>query len=163
MVTDTDSLTYIIETDDLYDDMKRDTDVFDFSEYDKNHKCFNISNKKVVGKFKCETNGLIIIEFVGLRSKMYSIKLEDLTEKKTGKGIKKCILKRNIHHNNYYDCLFSDKQEDKKQMVAFNTIRSVKHNISTVRLNKVGLSCYDDKRYLLDDGVTSYSYGHKNI
>jgi hypothetical protein len=34
-------------------------------------------NKKVVNKFKDETNGVPIIEFIGLRSKMYSIILDD--------------------------------------------------------------------------------------
>ena len=43
-----------------------------------------------------------------------------------------------------------------------NTIRSELHKINSYHLNKVSLSLYDDKRYLLDDGITSYAYGNKN-
>ena len=47
---------------------------FDFSNYSKDSKFLNETNKKVVGKMKDEFDGVIIIEFVGLKSKMYSIK-----------------------------------------------------------------------------------------
>ena len=47
---------------------------FDFSNYSKDSKFFNETNKKVIGKMKDEFDGVIIIEFVGLKSKMYSIK-----------------------------------------------------------------------------------------
>ena len=43
----------------------------------------DMENKKVVGKFKDETQGIPICEFIGLRSKMYSIKLDNDSEKKT--------------------------------------------------------------------------------
>jgi hypothetical protein len=33
----------------------------------------------------------------------------------------------------------------------------------SLEIQKVGLCCYDNKRYLLDDGITSYSYGHYKI
>ena len=41
-----------------------------------------------------------------------------------------------------------------------NTIRSDHHQISSYQINKTSLSCYDDKRYILDDGITSLAYGH---
>ena len=40
---------------------------------------------------------------------------------------------------------------------------STKHNISLVSQNKISLSCYDDKRYILDDGITTLAYGHYKI
>ena len=40
------------------------------------------------------------------------------------------------------------------------TIRSEYHQISSYHLNKISLSCYDDKRYILDDKKSSYAYGH---
>ena len=43
------------------------------------------------------------------------------------------------------------------------TIRSDCHEISSYKINKVSLSCFDDKRYILKDGKTSYAYGHKKI
>ena len=49
-------------------------DLFDFSSYSKDSRIFNETNKNVIGKMKDEFGGVIIIEFVGLKSKMYSIK-----------------------------------------------------------------------------------------
>ena len=40
------------------------------------------------------------------------------------------------------------------------TIRSEYHQISSYHLNKISLSCYDNKRYILDDKKSSYAYGH---
>ena len=48
--------------------------LFDFSNYHKDSKFFDETNKIVVGKMKNEFGGVIIDEFVGLKSKMYSIK-----------------------------------------------------------------------------------------
>ena len=48
--------------------------MFEFSNYSKNSKFFNDANKKVIGKMKDEYGGFIIDDFVGLKSKMYSIK-----------------------------------------------------------------------------------------
>ena len=43
------------------------------------------------------------------------------------------------------------------------TIRSDKHQMSSYEINKISLSCFDDKRYILDDGIRSYAYGNYNI
>ena len=67
LFTDTDSLTYHIETKDVYQDMKEDHELYDTSNYDKEHFLFNEANKKV-GKFKDETAGDPILEFVGLQN-----------------------------------------------------------------------------------------------
>ena len=48
--------------------------MFDFSNYSKDSKFFDETNKKVIGKMKDDFGGVIVIEFVGLNSKMYSIK-----------------------------------------------------------------------------------------
>ena len=42
-------------------------------------------------------------------------------------------------------------------------IRSSKHQIYTMELNKVSLSAYDDKRYILEDGISSYAYGNYQL
>ena len=47
--------------------------MFDFSNNSKDSNCFNETNKKVIGKMKDEFGGVIVSEFVGLKSKMYSI------------------------------------------------------------------------------------------
>ena len=72
LFTDTDSLCYEIEAEDVYQDFWNDKDQFDNSDYPKNSQYFDHTNKKVIGKFKDEASGIPILEFVGLRSKMYS-------------------------------------------------------------------------------------------
>ena len=69
LFTDTDSLTYEIETEDAYQDFWNDKDKFDNSDYPKKSPYYDESNKKVIGKFKDEACGIPIIEFVGLKSK----------------------------------------------------------------------------------------------
>jgi hypothetical protein len=69
-------------------------------------------------------------------------------------------LKKNITHKDYKNTLFSNVKEDQRKSVSFNNLRSIDHKIYLMKFTKIGLSCFDDKRYLLDDGITSYAYGH---
>ena len=41
-----------------------------------------------------------------------------------------------------------------------NVIRSIKHQLYTIEINKVSLSAYDDKRWIKKDGISSYAHGH---
>ena len=43
------------------------------------------------------------------------------------------------------------------------TIRSENHQIGSYKLNKISLSCFNDKRYILNNGINSYAYGHFKI
>ena len=61
-------------------------------------------------------------------------------------------------NGNYKETLFSNKQMHHKM----KTIRSQNHQLGSYEINKVSLSCFDDKRYILEDGITSYAYGHYN-
>ena len=100
LFTDTDSLCYEIKTEDFYKDMFQSKEYYDLS--DMKLEQFNDSeNEKVVGKFKDETQGIPICEFIGLRSKMYLIKLDDDTEKKTANGIVRNVIKKPLKHENY--------------------------------------------------------------
>ena len=110
LFTDTDSLTYEIETEDVYKNFWNDKDKFDNSDYSESSPYFDKTNKKVIGKFKDEAAGVPICEFVGLRSKMYSYMKDNKTGGKTAKGIKKNIIKNNIKHENYKQTLFENKQ-----------------------------------------------------
>ena len=157
--TDTDSLTYEIEAKDVYKDFWNDKDKFDNSNYPEDSKYFNKTNKKVIGKFKDETAGIPICEFVGLRSEMYSYMKDNQKGGKTAKGIKKNIIKKNITHDNYKNTLFNAEQMIHKM----KTIRSENHQLGSYEINKVSLSCFDDKRYICEDGKTSYAYGHYSI
>ena len=71
LFTDTDSLTYQIEREDIYSDFWKDKEFFDNSDYREDCPFYDKSNRKVIGKFKYEAGGEPIVEFVGLRSKMY--------------------------------------------------------------------------------------------
>ena len=159
LFTDTDSLTYEIETSDAYQDFWNDKDKFDNSDYPEDSQYFDKTNKKVIGKFKDEAAGIPITEFVGLRSKMYSYMKDNDKGGKTAKGIKKNIIKKNITHENYKNVLFNNKQMHH----TMKTIRSNLHQLGSYELNKVSLSCFDDKRYIRSNGVTSYAYGHYKI
>ena len=104
LFTDTDSLYYHIEHPDIEDGLVQIKEHLDFSEYDHTSKYYDRKNEKVLGKFKCETQGKPIIEFVGLRPKMYSILYKDAAsstrEKHRAKGISKAA-RRNLKHEEY--------------------------------------------------------------
>ena len=87
---------------------------------------------------------------------MYSYMKDNKRGGKTNKRIKKNILKNNIKHENYKQTLFENKQMHH----TMKTIRSQNHQIGSYEINKVSLSCFDDKRYILEDGISSYAYGH---
>ena len=75
--TDTDSLTYKIKSENVCEEFFKWKNLFDFSNYLKDSKFFVQTNKNVIGKMKDEFGGVIIAEFVGLKSKMHSIKKID--------------------------------------------------------------------------------------
>ena len=89
LFTDTDSLTYEIEAEDVYQKFWNDKDKFDNSDYPESSPYFDKTNKKVIGKFKDEAAGVPICEFIGMRSKMYSYIKDNQKGGKTAKGIKK--------------------------------------------------------------------------
>ena len=154
LFTDTDSLCYQIETEDIYKDFFRDKHLFDLSDVEGEFN--DNTNKKVLGKMKMEYPNDTIVEFIGLRSKMYSLKLKSEKEDKKAKGIVKSVINKNLHHEMYKETL------DKSQQIrsSMNVIRSMKHQIYTLTINKISLSPYDDKRYLRKNGIRSYSHGH---
>jgi hypothetical protein len=164
LFTDTDSLTYHICTDDVYRDLESIIhDYFDTSDYPKDHFLYSCKNAKVLGKMKDECGGKPPIEFVGLRSKMYSLLVQsseaEMTSKMTAKGIKKSYVKHHVRHEMYCDTLLSKKSTSAK----FRNFRSSCHKIQTVKFVKKCLSSYDDKRYILNDGVSTLAYGHYRL
>ena len=164
LFTDTDSLIYLIQTDDFYHDIRKDiTKKFDTSDYYGNHPSgINTDvNKKVIGKFKDEAAGNQITHFVGLRPKLYTFKVEtkykkdekdgkvkeiNLIEenKRKAKGVKKNVIKKYLSFEDYKKCLFTE-DESMKEM---NIIRSQNHDVYSMTVNKVALSANDDKRLI---------------
>jgi len=156
LMTDTDSLVYHITTPDIYRDMIDDLDSYDTSDYPPTHPAYSVTNKKKLGKMKDELASKPIKEFVGLRAKMYSILDYDGLEKKRAKGINKCTTDKYLRHASYRYALLHEQSSK----VTMQTIRSLSHRLYTVQLYKTGLSPYDDKRYVLDDKVTTLAHGH---
>ena len=162
LFTDTDSFLYEIQTEDFYKDISGDVrDRFDTSDYPEKHPSEIPTgiNKKVLGMFKDEAAGKNIKEFVGLRSKLYSYKMEEGKENKRCKGIKKAVVEKTIRHEDYKKCLETGKEQLRKQ----NIIRSYEHVLYTEEVNKVALSSADDKRYLLKDSYDTLAWGHRTI
>ena len=91
LFTDTDSLLYEINSEDIYEQYFEDRELFDFSGYPIDSKYYDGTNKKVHGKMKNEFNEVKIIEFVGLKSKMYSLISVDDREVNKAKGVNKKI------------------------------------------------------------------------
>ena len=70
--TDTDSFVFHTKTNDIYEDLNTIKKELDFSDYPKEHKCYDDNNKKVLGKFKDELKSKIITGFIALRPKCYA-------------------------------------------------------------------------------------------
>ena len=85
LFTDTDSFTYEIKSEDVYEEFFRRKHLFDLSNYPKDSKFFDPVNEKVIGKMKDVSEGKINDEFVRLKSKMYSMKIIDGKESNTAK------------------------------------------------------------------------------
>jgi hypothetical protein len=152
---DTDSLCYNIRNRDPYEVMEGSSSRFDLSDYPTEHKLYNATNKKVIGKFKDETNGLPIIEFVALRSKVYSfIKDNDKVERKC-KGVKKAV-QQSLQFPEFKDCLLDRKVKNIEQA----TFRSYRHQLFTEIVTKKALAPEDDKCYVCDDNIHTFTLGH---
>ena len=82
---------------------------------------------------------------------MYSYTKDDNESARTAKGIKKKVIEQDLKHENYRKVLFNNEQTHHKM----KTIRSEKHQIGSYEINKVSLGCFDDKRYISDDGMTT--------
>jgi hypothetical protein len=114
----------------------------------------------VLGKFKDELNVQIMEEFVGLRSKVYAYKIfENEKETKKAKGIKNDVVQKEICFEDFRKCLLTRKPDCKNQ----NMFRTKKHDIYSVQQNKESLSAYDDKRFILENGINTLAWGHSKI
>ena len=164
LFTDTDSFCYEIMTKDIYKDLIRDKKYFDFSNYPDSHFLYHVDNKKRVGYFKDVSASRPLAEFVGLKTKMYSLNYE-MTDKfkktniKKVKGVKKSTVDLHISHKDFLKCLY--KLHRMRHIM--RSIRSQKHQIYSIKQTKVSLNPFDSKRYLLPDKVHTLPYGHYRI
>ena len=117
--------------------------------------------------FQDETAGYPIQEFIGLRSKLYSIKVDMPIKQKDGTyrwidqksacaGTKAKVADRMLRHEDYKEVLFGGDEV----LVEQNSIRSYKHTVYTIRQTRISLSAIDTKRYMLLDLVSTRAIGH---
>ena len=154
LFTDTYKFTYKRKSEDVYEEFFKHKHLFDLSNYPKDSKFFDPVNEKVIGKMKDVSEGKINYEFVGLKSKMYSMKNIDRKEPNLAKGVNIAT-----EFNEFKDTLFNKKVVRHKM----KRIQSKKHKIGTYEVNKISLSYFDDKRFVLDDGIHTLAYFHKDL
>jgi len=168
LFTDTDSLCFELTVPNLYEYIKDDVDEhFDTSNYEQTNVSYSDKNKMRIGYFKDELAGKQAVEFVGLKSKMYSIKMCDEEEKMTCKGVSKFFVKNHLRHEHYKQVLYNDTETSAN----FMTINSKTHRLFTKENVKKCLSSYDDKHFITvikDDSnnicrMIKFPFGHKNI
>lgn len=159
LYTDTDSLIYEISNINIYDIIKNNVQRFDTSDYGENNQFgIPLANKKKLGLMKDENNGKIVTEFVGLRAKMYSYKIQNTNhEVKKAKGVTSSALTK-LSFADYYNCLFNKQIFRGEQ----NLIRSRKHDIYSLQQKKVFLCPHDDKRSLNYMSTDTLPWGYSS-
>jgi hypothetical protein len=161
--SDTDSLVYRIEHHDIYEWVVQIKHFFDLSDSQRPDLQDN-TNKKVLGKFKDELNGIPMKEFLALNPKVYSMnylsvdKFQQTVMKncKKLKGISKAVVKNEITHNDYVNVHQTNKPINKDVV----SIRSFNHKLYTFKQNKTALTSYYDKMFM-SDGNTCVPFGYK--
>ena len=112
---DTDSFIMHIHNEDIFKDMNTIVhEWFDTSKYDKNlnRPIEHNVNKKVIGKFKDQLNGMIMTEFIAIRPKVYGFRcLKDnvINEEKKCKGTAKYVVKNTINFDTLKKTLFNNQ------------------------------------------------------
>ena len=162
LFTDTDSFCYYIpNVEDIDAAFREDADRFDFSNYDRDHKNWKDENKMKPGKMKDESPNQAILEFVGLRAKMYSMKLEKEDTKCAVKGVCKRVTEKILKHEDFRKCLM----EDIEMRHPMTRIGHTHHQLQTISSIKKTLSPFNDKKWIEKEGndFKTHSFGHKDI
>lgn len=176
--SDTDSLAVLIKTKDVIKDFCKLSEHMDFSNLDQNHPLFDPKNKAQLFKLKEEFAFTPLSRMCAIKSKVYSFEVaceHDIGMNSNGvcsfcrnkrftpsnvnrmKGIQRNVA-RQIHFSRYLKCI----RESYVQREILTHIESRKHQLSTVLVNKISLSSFDDKRYLLNCGIHTEPYSSKN-
>ena len=145
---DTDSFIIHIQTEDFYKDIADDVNKwFDTSGYNKkiNRPLVKGINKRVIGMFKDELDGMVKTELSAPREKTYSFKYYDdegkkIKEKKKPKGTKKCIIKTDLKFADYKRSILKNETITRSKQ----RFKSDHHNVFTEEINKIAISSNDD-------------------
>lgn len=157
LYTDTDSLIIKFNVDDFYEFMKKDINLFDTSDYPED-KQFGLPrvNKKQLVKMKDENSGKIMTELVGLRAKLYALKVDGESVQKKAKGVTRSTLK-GISFEDYKECLNEYVNIKRPQ----NRIHHDKFQVYTMRQDKIALSWAEDKQQLLPASYETLPWGYQ--
>ena len=134
----------------MSEDFSSDREMFDSSNYMAKLKYYDNSSKLVIGKMKDETGSLTIEESVGLN--IYSF-LVDNSEHKKAKGVNK-----NVSNNEEKDVLLNNNC----LRHSMNRVQSKDHRIGKYEINKISLSCFDDKIYIQNNGYDGLALGYQS-
>jgi len=163
LFTDTDSLAYATTCKNFQEKLMQLKEHFDFSNLKKNNELYSTNNMSCTGCFKDELKGQVFLAFAGLKSKLYSILYKDDTgkefETKIAKGIKKQTKNKDLCFNQYKNTILSGTSTS----VSMRYIISQKHKIFSYERTKIALAVNDEKRYILNDGITTILHGHCKI
>ena len=146
---------YMVQLKTIIHSLMYDKEMFDFSTYQTKSKYCDNSNKLVVDKMKEETDGVAIEEFAGLKPQMYSYLVDDNSEHKKAKGVNKNVV-ATISHNEYKNILLNKKY----LRHSMTSIQSKDHRIGSFEINKIYLSCFDDKTYIQNKGCNRLVLGY---
>ena len=108
---------------------------------------------------KSEYGEKVVNEFVGIKSKLYSIIYNEESNKRTAKGLQKAVLKKFITHDHYKKVI----EENNVFVTSMHRIQSKSHDIHTLRIEKMIFMPMDDKRFILENGIDTLPYGHYSI
>ena len=131
----------------------------DYSNYPKTHPLYDNTRANELNFFLNELKGVTkCVEFIGLRSKCYALKLQEengsFIEKKVCKGLGRVAIKNRLKFDEYKKCLF-DGDEIRHN---FTGILSQKQRLYTVVRNKKALSRFDSKRWIFKCGIHSLPF-----
>lgn len=158
--TDTDSLIYQIKTKNIYADLVKHENDFDFSDYNPlnliNGFLYSENNRKVIGKMKDEAKGKILYSFVGIAPEVYSIIGESDLKVKKAKGVKSKLISNRLSHRHFKKSLCKQRV----YVAKMHLIRSKNHQFYLGQFRKNAIHCFDSKRYILEDGISSRSHFH---
>ena len=72
-------------------------------------------------------------------------------------------IENKIRHDDYKSALFGLTKEDLIQMTQFNLIKSTNHQLNSITVNKIGLSGFDNKRWVFPNRIDTLAIGHHLI
>jgi len=154
--TDTDSFyLHIKNQPNIYLDFLHNEQFFDRSNYSQTHFLHSNKRKRQLGLMKNEHTEGQIIEICALRAKMYAVNICGEKNDLKAKGLKQSIVNE-LNVESYLSCLRNISTTHHN----YNQIRSIRHQLVTQEQQKIGLSPFDDKRYILNCGIHTLAHGH---